>query len=501
MTPAVFPDLWPIFPELFLALAAMALLMTGVFLNKGASAVVSAGSIVVLASTLVFVGMQDWAPRETMNGLFVADALGGYLKTLVLSGGIIAILLAIGYLRREQLMRFEYPVLVLFATLGMMLMVSANDFITLYIGLELQSLSLYVLASFHRDTARSSEAGLKYFTLGALASGMLLYGASMVYGFGGSTEFDTLARVLATEDTPHLGMIFGLVFVTVGLAFKVSAVPFHMWTPDVYEGAPTPVTALFAMAPKVAAMGLFLRVLLEPFGTIADQWVQIIVLLSVASMVLGAFAALRQPNIKRLMAYSSIGHMGYTLLGVAAAGTAADPASGIQAVVFYMTVYLFMNAGVFAVILCMQRNGRSLEQVDDLAGMSRAYPGLALAMAILMFSMAGIPPLAGFFSKLYVFWAAIEAGLYGAAIIGVLSSVVAAFYYLRVIKVMYFDSLGESFDHGAQGAVRLVLIGATLFTVGAAAFLGPLLSGTEPAAQSLIALPVETGSVDGDGAE
>jgi NADH-quinone oxidoreductase subunit N len=303
-----------------------------------------------------------------------------------------------------------------------MMMIAANDLISLYVGLELQSLALYVLASFQRDSLRSTEAGLKYFVLGALASGMLLYGASMVYGFSGTTSFDMLAKNFADGGTVSIGLIIGVVLIAVGLAFKVSAVPFHMWTPDVYEGSPTPVTAFFSVAPKIAAMALFVRVMVGPFGGLLNEWRQVIWFISVASMLLGAFAAINQRNIKRLMAYSSIGHVGYALIGLAA-GTAI----GVRGILVYLAIYLFMNIGTFTIILCMRRNGKLVEGIDDLAGLSRTQPGLALAFAIFMFSMAGIPPLAGFFAKVYVFLAAIDAGLYALAVIGVLASVVGAF--------------------------------------------------------------------------
>jgi len=342
----------------------------------------------------------------------------------------------------------------------MFMMVSANDLISLYIGLELQSLSLYVVAAFRRDSLKSSEAGLKYFVLGALSSGMLLYGCSLVYGFAGTTSFEGLATLFKSlgGTGPSVGLVVGLVFLIAGLAFKVSAVPFHMWTPDVYEGAPTPVTAFFAVAPKIAAIALFIRVLVGPFGVLIADWQQVIVLISIASMVLGALAAIWQDNIKRLLAYSSIGNIGYALIGLAT-GTEA----GIRGILVYMTIYLAMNVGTFCCVLAMRRTGRMVENIADLAGLARNQPLMALALAILMFSMAGIPPLAGFFGKLYIFLAAIEAGLYTLAIIGVLASVVGAFYYLRIIKIMYFDEPAEVFDRSMGREVRAILVGTTLF--------------------------------------
>jgi NADH-quinone oxidoreductase subunit N len=325
------------------------------------------------------------------------------------------------------------------ATIGMLVMISANDLIALYLGLELQSLAAYVIASFHRDDARSTEAGLKYFVLGALSSGMLLYGSSLVYGFTGSVSFPEIAQALAGG--AHPGVIFGLVFIAAGLAFKISAVPFHMWTPDVYQGAPTPVTAFFASAPKMAAMALTVRVFVQAFPTITPEWQQIVVFIAIASMFLGSFAAIGQRDIKRLMAYSSIGHIGFALVGLAA-GTV----DGVQGVIIYMAIYLVMTLGVFACILGMRRDGVALETIDDLAGTSRTHPGFAFALAMLMFSLAGIPPLAGFFAKLYVFWAAVEAGLTVLAVLGVLASVVGAYYYLRIVKIIYFDEPKGSFE-------------------------------------------------------
>jgi NADH-quinone oxidoreductase subunit N len=373
-------------------------------------------------------------------------------------------------------------VLVLIATAGMMMMIAANDLIALYLGLELQSLALYVLASFARDSVRSTEAGLKYFVLGAVASGMLLYGASLVYGFAGTTNFDSLAKLFADSDNPGIGLITGIVFISVGLAFKISAVPFHMWTPDVYEGSPTPVTAFFSVAPKTAALVLFVRVMVEPFGGLLVEWRQIIWAIAVASMLLGAIAAINQKNIKRLMAYSSIGHVGYALIGLA-----AGSAAGVRGILIYMAIYLFMNIGTFAVILCMRRQGKLVEGIDDLAGLSRTHPALALALAIFMFSMAGIPPLAGFFAKLYVFLAAIDAGLYTLAVIGVVTSVVGAFYYLRIVKLMYFDEPKGEFDRPFGGEVQAVMLVAALVIMFFFVWPNPLVNGADAVAAALFA--------------
>ena len=464
-------------PELILAAGALALLMIGVFSGERANTTVTGLAIALLigagAWMLVFVG--DGA---AFGGAFVSDPFARLMKLLTLGGSVLTLIMSVGFAREEKFDKFEYPVLVVLATLGMLLMVSANDMLALYLGLELQSLALYVIAAINRDSIRSTEAGLKYFVLGALSSGMLLYGCSMIYGFTGSTDFAVLAQSLGGE--PSVGLIVGIVFLSAGLAFKISAVPFHMWTPDVYEGAPTPVTALFASAPKFAAIALFCRVMVEPFGEIASQWQQIIVLISVGSMVLGALAAIMQTNIKRLMAYSSIGHMGYALVGLAAGSEI-----GVRGVLIYMAIYLVMNVGTFAVILCMRQQGRLVENISDLAGLSRTHPMMAVALTIFMFSMAGIPPLAGFFGKLYVFLAAIEAGLYILAVIGVVSSVVGAFYYLRIVKVMYFDEPVEELDSPVRRELGTVIAVSGLFTLLFFLWPAPILNGAAQAAAAL----------------
>ena len=430
------PDFTAVVPELFLAAAAMALLMVGVFRGEGSQRLIAwlAVASLVVTGLLILAGPEE--RTVTLNGLFVVDPFGAFMKLLSLAGAALAIVMAMTYNEQEGFARFEYAILALFATLGMMLMISANDLMSLYLGLELQSLSLYVLAAFRRDDERSTEAGLKYFVLGALSSGMLLYGASMIYGFAGTTSFEGLAGLFATQEgaKPSVGVVIGIVFLSAGLAFKVSAVPFHMWTPDVYEGAPTPVTAFFAVAPKIAALALFVRVMVGPFGHLVAQWQQIVVVLAILSMALGAVAAIAQGNIKRLMAYSSIGHMGFALVGLAA-GTA----DGVRGVLVYVALYLFMNVGTFACILAMRRGGKMVEEISDLAGLSTTQPGMAMALALFMFSMAGIPPAAGFFAKIYVFMAAIDAGLITLAVLGVLASVVGAYYYIRIVKIMYFD--------------------------------------------------------------
>lgn len=479
---APFPDLWPALPEIVLALSGLALLMLGVFRGDTSTRTVAYIAVVALLFAAVLSMGYGTGRAVTFNGLFVMDAFGVFVKVLVLLASSLAILMSLSYLEREDMRKPEFPILMLFATLGMLMMVSANDLMSLYVGLETQSLSLYVIASFRRDSAKSSEAGLKYFVLGALSSGMLLYGASLVYGFAGSTSFDKLAALFAGGEHPSPGLIVGLVFVAAGLAFKVSAVPFHMWTPDVYEGAPTPVTAFFAVAPKIAAIALFTRLLVEPFGHLTHQWQQIIIASSVLSMFLGSFAAITQSNIKRLMAYSSIGHIGYALVGLAT-GTE----EGIRGLLIYMAIYLFMNVGAFAVILCMKQKGRMVEEIKDLAGLSRTNPMLAAAMAIFMFSMAGIPPLAGFFGKLYVFLAAIQAGLYAVAVIGVLTSVVGAYYYLRIIKIMYFDEPAEAFDPVGDDGMQAILIGTSLFTLLFFVIPAPILNAAAAAAAALFA--------------
>ena len=480
MTPFPFPAISPALPEIVLVCAAMALLIIGVFRGDGSTRLVSWLAVAVLLVTLVLCGVFGWERRLGFYGMFVTDAFAVFAKALVLLGAAVSIILALRFNEEHRIARFEFPVLVLLASTGMMLMVSANDLIALYLGLELQSLTLYVIASFNRDSVRSPEAGLKYFVLGSLASGMLLYGASLIYGFAGTTEFVGLARLFAEGTAPSAGLIIGLVFVTVGLAFKVSAVPFHMWTPDVYEGAPTPVTAFFSVAAKIAALALFVRFMIEPFGGLLVEWRQVVVFLSIASMILGAVAAIAQENIKRLMAYSSIGHVGYALIGLAA----ATP-NGIRGVLVYMAIYLFMNLGTWAVILCMRQNGRMLENISDLSGLGRTQPGLALALGIFMFALAGIPPTAGFFAKLYIFLAAIEANLIGLAIIGVVASVVGAFYYLRIVKVMYFDEPLSSFDRPLAPELNAVLVVAAVLTMVFIVWPDPIVGGATAAAASL----------------
>jgi len=488
------PNLVPALPEIFLACAAMVLLMFGVF-QKAATVAdeantarnISLVAVTMLVLAILLVAMAGGTGGRTLfafGGLFVVDPFASFFKVLALIGSGLTLVISQDYLRRQNIARFEYSVLIMFAVIGMMMMISANDLISLYLGLEIQSLSLYIIAAFQRDSERSTEAGLKYFVLGAVASGMLLYGSSLVYGFTGATSFTALAEAFTATDGhgPSVGLIFGLVFIISGLAFKVSAVPFHMWTPDVYEGAPTPVTAFFAVAPKIAALALFIRVLTGPFGDLIAQWQQIVVLISIASMVLGAFAAIAQTDIKRMMAYSSIGHIGYALIGLA-----VGDAAGVRGVMVYMTIYLFMNVGAFACILAMRRGDRMVTQISDLAGLSKTHPLLALGLAVFMFSMAGIPPLAGFFGKLWIFLAAIEAELYTLAVIGVLSSVVGAFYYLRIVKVMYFDDNEESLDQEVGREISLVVLGTGLIIMLFFVYPAPVINGAQAAAAALFA--------------
>jgi NADH-quinone oxidoreductase subunit N len=474
------PDLGPALPEMVLAVAAMALLILGVWRGEGSTRLVSWLAIGVLIIILVVAELGGSDRRVGFYGMFVNDAFALFTKALVLIGSAVTILMGMRYNEEQGIARFEFPVLVLLATTGMMVMISANDLITLYVGLELQNLALYVVAAFNRDSVRSSEAGLKYFVLGALSSGMLLYGASLVYGFTGTTAFDDLAKLLTSGAPVETGVLIGLVFVVVGLAFKVSAVPFHMWTPDVYEGAPTPVSAFFAVAPKLAALALFTRFMIAPFGPLIGEWRQVIIFLSIASMVLGAVAAIAQQNIKRLMAYSSIGHVGYALIGLAA-GTA----DGVRGVLVYLTIYLVMTVGSWAVILCMRRRGRLLEGISDLAGLSQSQPGLASALAIFMFALSGVPPTAGFFGKFYVFLAAINAQLVGLAVIGVVTSVVSAFYYLRVVKVMYFDEPVGGFDRPITAELKGVVFVTAVVTLFFFLLPGPIIAAAEAAASAL----------------
>lgn len=424
-------------PELIVAIGAVVLLLYGAFRGPRATGGVTLLAIVVMIAAAMHLFPLRGDALTLFSDLLVIDNFSQFLKLLILTSSILVLGMSFDWLAQEEFKRFEYPVLVLLATLGGMVMVSSNDLLTLYLGLELSSLALYVLAAYDRDNEVSAEAGLKYFVLGALASGITLFGASLVYGYTGTTNFTAMAQLFSdtSEATPvAYGAIVGMVMLVIGFSFKISAVPFHMWTPDVYQGAPTPVTMLFATAPKLSAMAVFIRLLLDPFADMLPDWQDILAIISVASMMVGAFGAMTQNNIKRLLAYGAIGHIGYTLIGVAA-GTPA----GIKGVLIYLTLYIFMSVGTFGFVLFMRRAGQQVESLDDLRGLSKSNPRGALFMLIMMFSMAGIPPFAGFFGKYFVFLSAMEVGLYTLAVVGVLTSVIAAFYYLKIVKLLYFD--------------------------------------------------------------
>ena len=468
-------------PEIWVALSAMVLLLVGAFVGDRAMRLIGLLTMAVMGVAIVVLLGIDVSntPQLAFGGHFIVDRFAVFAKVLTLIASIAAVWMSFSYAEREGMARFELPLLMLLATFGMMLMISANDLISLYVGLELQSLALYVTAAIQRDTVRSAEAGLKYFVLGALSSGILLYGASMIYGFVGTVSFAGLSTALGGPMPPSIGLIVGLVFLCAGLAFKISAVPFHMWTPDVYEGAPTPITAFFSAAPKVAAICLFTRVLVDAFGGITPQWQQIIFAISVASMILGAFAAIGQRNIKRLMAYSAIGNAGYALVGLAA-GTQ----QGVSGLLFYMATYVPMTLGSFAVILAMRQKGRMVEEIADLSGLAKSQPWLAHVFAAILFSMAGIPPLIGFFGKWMVFVAAVNQGMFVLAVIGVVTSVVSAYYYVRIVKVMYFDEAVGSFDR-VDGSLKLVLAASLAVVVVGILFVNPIQSSAIAAASSL----------------
>ena len=476
-------NLMPALPEIFLFVMGLALLVVGAVREQEGPRIVTPLVVLSLIVALILTLGTDPNAGETFGGHFVFDGLSAFLQVLILAGAAIAVLLARPYLVANNADRFEYPLLALFSTLGMCMMASANSFIALYMAIELLSLPLYVMAAIQRDTLRSTEAGLKYFVLGALASGLILYGCSLIYGFTGTLSFDILATGFSTseEGLPlSTGALVGIVFLVCGLAFKLSAVPFHMWAPDVYEGAPTPVTAFLAAAPKVAAVGVTLRILYHPFGEWVQDWQQVVALIAAASMVLGAFAAIGQTNIKRLMAYSGIGHIGYALVGLSAGNTL-----GAQAVLVYMAIYLATTLGAFACILMMRRQGRYVENIHDLQGLSNQQPAIAWMLAAFMWSLAGIPPLAGFMGKYYVFAAAIDAGLLWLAILGVLASVVGCYYYLRIIKLMFFDATEDALDQNDSFALKAVASLAAIFVAAFLFYPAPLLSMAEAAASIL----------------
>jgi NADH-quinone oxidoreductase subunit N len=472
------PDFMLALPEIILAAGALVLLMIGAYGGERTTTTITGVSVALIVVAALAVVM---APREgvTFEGAFVVDGFARFMKVLTLIGSALAIAMSVGYARAEKFERFEYPVLIVIATLGMMMMISSGDLITVYLGLEMQSLALYVVAAINRDNVKSTEAGLKYFVLGALSSGMLLYGASLVYGFTGHTQFSAIAAAIAADGGSSVGLVFGLVFLLAGIAFKVSAVPFHMWTPDVYEGAPTPVTAFFAAAPKIAAMAVLIRIVIDAFAPITSDWQQILAFLAIASMALGSFAAIGQRNIKRLMAYSSIGHIGFALVGLAA-GTE----TGVQGVLIYLVTYLAMTVGAFACILSMRREDGMVEDIYELAGLSRTNLPMAFLFGMIMFSLAGIPPFAGFFAKYFVFVAAVEARLYWLAVIGVLLSVVGAYYYLRIVKVMFFDEPAQGFER-MPGELKVVLAASGVFVILFALVSGPIGAAAGAAARTL----------------
>ena len=445
-----------ILPELFLSLSIMTLLILGVFIKKSFK-IINALTILSLIFGIVLVLNQPQDVIKIFNGSYIIDELSIFMKVLTLLFCLFILLTSADYVKRTNTDKIEYPILIMSSTLGMLLMISSYDLIVFYLGLELQSLCLYILASFRRDDEKSTEAGLKYFVLSALASGLLLYGCSLIYGFTGSTNFHVIANNL---DSTNTGAVFGIVFIIVGLAFKISAVPFHMWTPDVYEGAPTSVTSFFALVPKIAALSVFIRFMYVPFLNVIEQWQTIIIFLSIASMILGAVAAIGQDNIKRLMAYSSIGHMGYAL-----AGLATGTNSGIQSTIIYLTIYLVMNLGAFGCIFMMKRENIFYENINDLSGLSKNHPLLALGFLIILFSLAGIPPLAGFFAKFYIFMAVIESKMFVLAIIGLITTVVSAFYYLRIIKIIYFDKPKKPFEENYEWGLKIPLIFSTILTL------------------------------------
>lgn len=475
-------DLNIVLPEIILALYAMAVLLGAVYTVKDRLApVLTWATAAVFLVLAVSIGAGADEPRVAFGGLFIADSYSAFAKVVILLSAAAVLVMSESYMERRGMLRFEFPVLVALAVVGMMVMVSAGDLMTLYMGLELQSLSLYVIAAMRRDSAKSTEAGMKYFVLGALSSGLLLYGASLVYGFAGTTNFAGIIEA-AQHDELSIGLLIGMIFLISGLAFKVSAVPFHMWTPDVYEGAPTPVTAFFATAPKVAAMALFARVMFDAFGGAVSDWSQVIVVLSVLSMFLGAFAAIGQTDLKRLMAYSSIAHMGYAMIGLAA-GTEA----GVQAMLVYMAIYVTMNIGTFAFILMMQKDGQPITRIDALSQYASREPARALALLLLLFSLAGVPPMLGFFAKLGVWQAAVAADLYGLVVASAIASAIGAYYYLRIVYLMYFGGETEGLDERKDVMLlHVVLLGsAAIMLVGVVSILG-LDSAAASAAAALV---------------
>ena len=443
-----------IYPEIFISLSVMFLLILGVFKKKSSNLIVSLSVITLIGALVLIFGNPIDTNLSLFDGGYKIDYMSSYMKILTILSGIFVLITSSKFLKIYKLFNIEYPILILCSILGMMVMISSNDLIVFYIGLELQSLSLYVLAAFNRDQVKSSEAGLKYFVLSALSSGLLLYGCSLIYGFSGTTNFDQISNLMNND---KYGLTFGIVFILVGLAFKISAVPFHMWAPDVYEGSPTSVTLFFAVAPKIAALTVIIRFLYVPFINVIDQWQLIIVFLSLASMIFGAVAAIGQKNLKRLIAYSSIGHMGYAL-----AGLCVGTNQGIQSSILYISIYLVMNLGFFSCLFMLKRNNTYFENIDDLSGLSKNHPLISLSLMVVLFSLAGIPPLAGFFAKFYIFKAILDQSMYYLAIIGLLTTVIAAFYYLRIIKIMYFDLEKEKYDQDYNLGLKFTLALSTI---------------------------------------
>ena len=445
-------NLYFIIPELFISLSVMALLVLGVFKNNSSKIIFYFSCLIILVSLAINLNINITQTIFLFNNSYLVDQLSLFIKSIIMISAFFVMLCSYNYVRINNILKIEYPILILCSLLGMMVMISSNDLIVFYIGLELQSLALYVLASFNRDNILSSESGLKYFVLSALSSGLLLYGCSLIYGFSNSTNFNEISQNFNFE----YGVIFGMVFVIVGLAFKISAVPFHMWAPDVYQGSPTSVTVLFAILPKIAALTVFIKFLYGPFINLFEEWQAIIIFLSIASMILGAVAAIGQKNLKRLIAYSSISHMGYAL-----AGLTTGTNQGIQSSIIYLIIYLIMNLAFFSCLFMLKRKDKFYENIEDLSGLSKKHPILALSFLIILFSLAGIPPLAGFFAKFYIFMAVIQKEMYFLAIVGLLATVIAAFYYLRVIKIIYFDPEQEKFDTSMSLGLKLTLILST----------------------------------------
>ena len=444
-----------ILPEIFISIAIMFFLLIGVFKKNSSSLIYNLSTITLVVLLALIYNLNSTPETSLFNESYKIDKLSTFMKFLLFGSGVFVMLTSSKYIQISKINKIEYPVLILSSMLGMMVMISSNDLIVFYIGLELQSLSLYVLASFNRDNLLSTESGLKYFVLSALSSGLLLYGCSIVYGFAESTNFN---QILYNSSQEQYGLTFGMVFILVGLAFKISAVPFHMWAPDVYEGSPTSVTIFFAILPKIAALTVFIRFLYVPFANMIEQWQTIIVFISIASMVLGAVAAIGQKNLKRLVAYSSISHMGYAL-----AGLSTGTNQGIQTSITYISIYLVMNLAFFSCLFMLRRNDKYYEKIEDLSGLSKNHPVLSFSLLIILFSLAGIPPLAGFFAKFYIFLAVIEQSMYYLAIVGLLSTVIAAFYYLRIIKIIYFDPEKEKYETNHSIGLKVTLIVSTLF--------------------------------------